>query len=432
MKILVLGSGGREHALSHTFCRQGHTVYCLPGNAGTKKICHPLLNEWTTSDVCNFTKVIEFVRQNHIDLTVVGPEEYLSKGIVNAFAEHNLPIFGPAKEASILETSKAWAKNFMWRHQIPTASYEACNNLIAAQKALMNSYHSSNGVVIKPSGLTGGKGVVCCDTLHEAEETLHEIYKIDPNAETVIEERLFGQEVSLLAFCDGTSIVPMIPSQDHKRLLDDNKGPNTGGMGAYAPVTFLSTQTMQEIHALAQNTMKAIVEEGIHYVGILYFGLMITNEGPKILEFNCRFGDPETQAILPLLKTDLAAVMLSCCHGKLKKCTLEWKNQSACCVVMASEGYPDNYTVGQEIGGLNIFIDDLYIFHAGTKINDIGAVVSSGGRVLGVTGIGDTLQEAVKNAYHGIDLISFPKSHYRKDIGHESLKEVDINLAARY
>jgi phosphoribosylamine--glycine ligase len=406
MKILVIGSGGREHALVHTFHRQGHTIYCIPGNAGTEHLCvpHPPVDPY------NFDLLITFVKEKQIDLTVVGPEDFLAKGIANAFEKKNLPLFGPRKEAAILESSKSWAKSFMQKYNIPTARFTLCKNQEEAFKSLYPN------IVVKPSGLTGGKGVVCCQTVEQAKEAVRAI----SNDDIVLEEMLFGKEMSLLAFCDGSTIIPMIPAQDHKRLHNHDKGPNTGGMGAYAPVPFVTEKLMDDIKStIIARTLRGLKSENLHYVGVIYFGLMLTKEGPKVLEYNCRFGDPETQAILPLLESDLAEIMLACCKDRLHDIHLEWKKQSSCCVVMASPGYPGNCQTGIEIGGLEH--SSALVFHASTQKNSHGKVISAGGRVLGITGMGSSLHEAAQNAYQGIQGITFPTSHYRTDIASQGI-----------
>lgn len=304
MRILVLGSGGREHALTQTFSRQGHVVYCFPGNAGTQKIAKLLPSEWNALDVHDFAKLADLVKQLHIDLTVVGPEDLLSKGIANHFASQGLLLFGPTKEAAILETSKAWAKQFMAKHGVPTAKYKVCRTLEESMKALKTDF-SSPDLVIKPSGLTGGKGVVCCNSHQEAEAAIRAIMEDklygSAGAEIVIEEKLIGPELSLLVFCDGSHFLPMITSQDHKRLHDNDEGPNTGGMGAYAPVPLADESLMKSIHrSILDKTLIGLKQERIHYTGVLYFGLMLTNDGPKVLEFNCRFGDPRNTSPIAL------------------------------------------------------------------------------------------------------------------------------------
>ncbi len=408
MKILVIGSGGREHALVHTFHRQGHTVYCIPGNAGTQNLCAPHPN----IDAHDFPQLIDFVKANSIELTVVGPEDFLAKGIANAFSDEKLPLFGPSREACILESSKAWAKTFMQKYGIPTARFKVCDTKSQALEEIQ-----SNSVV-KPSGLTGGKGVVCCKTLEEAKQAVAAIAE----GPIIIEETLIGPELSLLCFCDGKTIVPMIPAQDHKRLHDHEQGPNTGGMGAYAPVPFATQEVLQEIQtSIVERTLNGLKKESIRYVGVLYFGLMLTPDGPKVLEYNCRFGDPETQAILPLLESDLAKIMLACCHGELNKCSICWKTHSSCCIVMASQGYPGTYQTGSLLGGLEQ--SEAIVFHAATEKNASGQVISSGGRVLGITGLGNTLQEAMQNAYRGVGAVVFPESHHRTDIAAQGIKD---------
>lgn len=406
MKILVIGSGGREHALVHTFHRQGHVVYCVPGNAGTQNLCIPA----PQLGPYDFSELISFVEANGIDLTVVGPEDFLAKGIADHFAAANLPLFGPTQEACQLESSKAYAKTFMQKHGIPTAKFTVCSSQDEALQTIRE--HS----VVKPSSLSGGKGVVCCKTLQEAESAVKAI----SNDSIIIEETLIGKEISLLAFCDGKSIVPMIPAQDHKRLYDQEKGPNTGGMGAYAPVPFVTDQILAEIQTLiVERTLQGLKKEKIHYVGVLYFGLMLTPDGPKVLEYNCRFGDPETQALLPLIDSDLAEIMLACCKGRLEEQRLKWKSSSSCCVVIASPGYPGECQTGIELDGLEQ--TEAIIFHAATQKNATGQIVSSGGRVLGVTGIGNSIEEAMQRAYRGIEGVTFPSSQYRKDIAHQAI-----------
>lgn len=431
MKVLVIGSGGREHALAHTFHRQGHAVCCLPGNGGTAEFCDPFSSREDRFDLFKFDQLISYVKEQQIDLTVVGPEDFLTKGIANAFASSHLPLFGPSQEASLLEGSKAWAKKFMSKHRIPTARFAICSSEEEARQVIRLNFEGWNGVVIKPDGLTNGKGVTCCKTEKEAEAAIVEIMKEKrygaAGATVVLEEHLSGKEISLLALCDGKMILPMIPSQDHKRLHDGDMGPNTGGMGAYAPVSFVTKSIMEQIQSLiVQRTQEGLEREHITYQGILYFGIMLTTGGPKILEYNCRFGDPETQALLPLLNSDLAHLMLACCSGNLRSKELLWKSQSACCVVMASEGYP--YSVSQtqatknnEILGLDRLKDqkDLLVFHAGTKKGNNGEILSAGGRVLGVTGIGNSLTEAVHQAYKGVDAIHFPGAQYRRDIAYQ-------------
>ncbi|NGX57518.1 MAG: Phosphoribosylamine--glycine ligase [Chlamydiae bacterium] len=425
MKILVIGSGGREHALCHTFLRQGHQVVALPCNAATSK-----LSPQKAVSPENTSKLVKFAQENDIALTVVGPENYLANGIKDIFSKKGLKLFGPLQEATKLESSKSWAKEFMHKYQIPSARFFTCRTSQKAKQIIRDHFAEWGGVAIKPSGLTAGKGVMCCKTLQDAEEAIRihfdEKRYGDASDKVVIEELLQGPECSLLAFCDGKTMIPMIPSQDHKRLWENDAGPNTGGVGAYAPVPLIGEQILQEIYdQIMEPTNQGLKEEGILYQGVVYFGIMLTAQGPKVLEYNCRFGDPEAQVVLPLLQSDLAEIMLACCDGTLAQKKVTWKPQSACVVVMCSGGYPHSYQTGYQIYGLEDFQNDdnVIVFHAGTKINDHKKVVTNGGRVLGVTGIGDSLNEAVGHAYRCVSKLSFTDAHYRRDIANQSLRE---------
>lgn len=422
MKILVLGSGGREHALVHAFARQGHEVFCLPGNTGTKELCMPV----PAINVNDFAQLINFVKSYGMDLTLAGPENFLAEGMADAFAKQGLPFFGPTQKAARLESSKAWAKRFMHRHHIPTARFAVCSSINEAYTtAKMCFLLWKKGVVVKPSGLTGGKGVTICHHLDEARKAIKSILedKIYGEAghQIILEQRLEGEELSLLAFCNGKQIIPMVPAQDHKRLYDNNLGPNTGGLGAYAPASFVSSNDLDVIREkIIEKTQHGLNKDHVDYRGVLYFGLMLTEQGPKVLEFNCRFGDPEAQVILPLLKTDLAEIMFSCIGNDthLKDNSIQWFSKSACCVVMASGGYPNDYKMGYPIHGLEEVkkIPDCFVYHAGTTQDLHGNVVTAGGRVLGVTGLGASIEEAAQKAYLGVEKIQFTGSHHRKDI----------------
>lgn len=313
MKILVIGSGGREHALCHTFLRQGHEVIALPGNAGT----HHLAPR-KKIDMDKLDEIADFAEKEQVDISVVGPEAFLAKGIKDIFSERGLILFGPRKNATRLESSKCFAKQFMERHDIPTAPFEICRTATEALNIIETHFDKWKGVVLKPDGLTAGKGVMVCKTLDTAKEAVSVLFEQKRYGSAsdivVIEQLLQGPECSLLAFCDGNIMVPMIPSQDHKRLLENDAGPNTGGVGAYAPVPFVTDEMMQTItDKIMTPTNLGLQSEGIVYRGILYFGIMLTQDGPKVLEYNCRFGDPEAQVVLPLLKSDLAEIMLACC-----------------------------------------------------------------------------------------------------------------------
>lgn len=417
MKILVLGSGGREHALVHTFWRQGHAVFCCPGNPGIRSISTSL--EQNSPD--DYARLVEAVKEMKIDLTVVGPEVHLEKGIQDFFASHNLLLFGPSRKAARLESSKSWAKEFMAKHQIPTARFDVATNCRSAELAARNLF--SQGVVVKASGLAAGKGVFCCQTIDEANLAIEQILenKIYGTTEVVIEELLSGPEISLQVLCDGKKMLPLLAAQDHKRLFSGDLGPNTGGMGAYAPLPFFGSSLQEEIEkTIIEPTLLGLQKEGIVYQGVLYFGLMLTKAGPKVLEYNCRFGDPETQAILPLIESDLAELMAASVQGNLGALEVRWKPQASCCVVLASKGYPDAPRLNvpiEEIHGR----DDLLIFHAGTAVDMQKGLVTAGGRVLGITGIGNDLEEAAAKAYAAINVSSCPWAHFRRDIGRAAL-----------
>jgi len=421
MKILVIGSGGREHALAWkvTHNKEVSRVYMAPGNAGTA----------TNPDMMNvpITKVdelVKFAQEEKIHLTIVGPEAPLSQGVVDAFRQAGLKIFGPTKAAAQLESSKDFAKAFMMRHGIPTAAYET---FIDAQKA--HDYVESKGapIVIKADGLAAGKGVVVAMTLEEAHAAIDAMLSDnklgDAGARVVIEEFLTGEEASFMVMVDGKNILALATSQDHKRLLDADQGPNTGGMGAYSPAPCVTP----EIHARAlreviRPTVEGMAKDGIPYTGFLYAGLMISPNGSiKTLEFNCRMGDPETQPIMMRLKSDLVALAEHAVNGTLDQAETEWDRRFALCVVMASANYPNTPRLGDEITGLPKKIQDGYVFHAGTTLKD-GKVVTSGGRVLCVTALGETVKFAQQQAYQMIQDIQFDGAQYRTDIGYRAVK----------
>ena len=395
MKVLVIGSGGREHALVQTFWRQGHEVYSCPGNPGIWGLAPPL-----GVAVDDYGQLVEAVKKKGIDLTVVGPEVHLERGIQNVFEKEGLKLFGPSREAAHLETSKAFAKEFMARHKIPTARFEIGSDLETAKRFL-----EEGGVVVKASGLAGGKGVTCCKTFEEAKRAIREI----GSGEIVIEELLEGPELSLQCIVDGERIVPLLAARDHKRLYDGDAGPNTGGMGAFAPLP-LDKEILQRV---VEPTLAGLKADGIAYRGILYFGLMLTKEGPKLLEYNCRFGDPEAQAVLPLLESDLAKLMM----GPLPKTPLRWSKKASICVVLAAKGYPTSPIQGASIRKMR-GRDDLFFFHAGTKLEG-DKLVTAGGRVIGVTALGTNLEDARQSAYAAIDALQTPWAHFRRDIGRD-------------
>lgn len=416
MKVLVVGGGGREHAIVWKLSQNKDidTIYCAPGNGGIAGLAQCVDIKATDID-----GVVEFAKTNKIDLTVVAPDDPLVLGMVDELEKNGLRAFGPRKAAAIIEGSKVFSKQLMKKYGIPTAEYEVFDNSAAAVEYVKTK---AVPIVVKADGLALGKGVIIANTHDEAIAAIHDIMddKMFGNAgnKVVIEQFLTGQEVSVLAFTDGKTLVPMVSAQDHKRVYDNDKGPNTGGMGAFSPSRIYDEKTAKYCYDnIFISTMNAMNKEGRTFKGVLYFGLIITAEGVYVIEYNCRFGDPETQAVLPRLKSDLFEIFNAVIDEKLDKVNIEWYDDAAACVVMASGGYPKKYTSGYEITG----IDDAQksgavVFHAGTKIQD-GKTVTAGGRVLGVTAMGKTLDEAIKNAYSGVEKIAFCDAHYRKDIG---------------
>ena len=421
MKIMVIGSGGREHALAWkaTQNKEVSRVYVAPGNAGTAT--NP---DMVNVPITSIDELVKFAEDEQIALTIVGPEAPLSHGVVDAFRAADLKIFGPTKAAAQLESSKDFAKAFMYRHNIPTAKYQTFSNLTEA-----HAYIDANGapIVIKADGLAAGKGVVVAMSLEEAHAAVDAMLadnKLgDAGARVVIEEFLQGEEASFMVMVDGKNILPLATSQDHKRLLDADLGPNTGGMGAYSPAPVVTP----EIHAKAMReiivpTVEGMAKDGIPYTGFLYAGLMITPTGEvKTLEFNCRMGDPETQPIMMRLKSDLVDLAEHAVNGTLDQATAEWDRRFALGVVMASANYPETPKLGDEITGLPVNVQDGHVFHAGTTLKD-GKVVTSGGRVLCVTALGETVKFAQQAAYQMINSINFEGAQYRKDIGYRAVK----------
>ncbi len=416
MKILVIGSGGREHALVWKINQssRANKVYVAPGNAGTYKIAENV--EIKADDL---EGLLAFAKKKSIDLTVVGPEVPLALGIVDLFEENGLKIFGPNKASAKIEASKSFAKELMKKYNIPTAKYEVFSDFSEAKKYLETIKFPQ---VIKADGLAAGKGVLIVNDYNEAMEALTIIMKDEKfgqaGNEVVIEEFLVGHEISLLAFADGKTIVPMNTAQDHKKIFDGNKGPNTGGMGAYSPAKLISEDDLDfAINKVLKKTFNALKDEGITYKGVLYAGLMLTEQGPKVLEFNCRFGDPETQVLLPRLETDLVEIMENCIGGNLNDIDIEWSDNYAICVVLASKGYPNSYKKGYVITGIG---KAKLVFHAGTKISD-GSIVTNGGRVLGVMGVNINLEQALDQVYEDAKKIDFEGKYYRNDIAKEAL-----------
>jgi len=423
MRILVVGSGGREDALVWKLSQSPEVerIYCAPGNGGISERA-----EVVDAGAEDLEALADAAESKEIDLTVVGPESALAKGIVDLFEKRGLRIFGPSKAAARLESSKAFAKNLMKKYHIPTGQFAVFDDPQAAR-----AYVRQLGapIVVKADGLCGGKGTIVASTLSEALGAIDllmedRIFK-QAGERIVVEERLAGEEVSVLVMTDGVTALPLLPAQDHKRLHDGDKGPNTGGMGAYAPAPVVDAATATQItEQIILPTIRALASEGLPFKGVLYAGLMLTSDGPKVLEYNVRFGDPEIQAILPLLKSDLVPILDDVVEGRLAATPCEWESGSCVCVVLASHGYPGDFAIGKEIRGLEPFADrrDLLVFHAGTK-KDRERFVSWGGRVLNVIGLGADFEQALKRAYDAIQTISFDGMCYRKDIGFRALKK---------
>jgi phosphoribosylamine--glycine ligase len=418
MKVLIVGSGGREHAIATSVAKSPRVdkIYCAPGNAGIGQIaqCVPI-------GAMEFDKLVAFAKDNGIDFTIIGMDDPLVGGIVDAFEAEGLKVFGPRKNAAILEGSKAFSKDLMKKYNIPTAAYE---NFDDADKALAYLENASYPIVLKADGLALGKGVLICNTLEEAREGVKEIM-LDKHFGSagntmVIEEFMTGREVSVLSYVDGKTIKTMTSAQDHKRAKDGDKGLNTGGMGTFSPSPFYTKEVDDFCKKyIYQPTVDAMAAEGREFKGIIFFGLMITDKGPKVLEYNARFGDPEAQVVLPRMKNDIIDVMEACVDGKLEQIDLQFEDNAAVCVVLASDGYPVKYEKGLEIRGLENFEgkDGYYCFHAGTKLDENGKFVTNGGRVLGVTAKGATLKEARANAYKATKWVDFDNKYMRNDIG---------------
>lgn len=417
MKVLIVGSGGREHAIAWSVAKSPKVdkIYCAPGNAGIAEFA-----ECVNIGAMEFDKLVAFAKENAIDLTIIGMDDPLVGGVVDAFESEGLRVFGPRKNAAIIEGSKAFSKDLMKKYKIPTAAYE---NFTDPDEAIKYLETAKMPIVLKADGLALGKGVLICNTLEEAKEGVKTLMLDkqfgDAGNEIVIEEFMTGREVSVLAFCDGKTIKCMTSAQDHKRAKDGDQGLNTGGMGTFSPSPFYS----DEVEAFCekyvyQSTIDAMASEGRPFTGILFTGLMITEDGPKVLEYNARFGDPEAQVVLPRMKNDIIDVMEACIDGKLSDVELEFEDNAAVCVVLASDGYPEKYDKGFEIKGLDTFKDKdgYYVFHAGTKF-DGDKIVTNGGRVLGVVAKGEDLKAARANAYKATEWIDFANKYKRNDIG---------------
>lgn len=417
MKVLIVGSGGREHAIAVSVAKSSQVdkIYCAPGNAGIARIA-----ECVDITAMEFDRLADFAEEKGIDLTIIGMDDPLVGGVVDVFEKRGLRVFGPRKNAAIIEGSKAFSKDLMKKYKIPTAAYETFTDADAANAYLETAQMP---IVLKADGLALGKGVLICNTREEAKAGVKTLMLDkqfgDAGNEIVVEEFMTGREVSVLCYCDGTHIKPMTSAQDHKRAKDGDQGLNTGGMGTFSPSPFYTEEIQNFCEAkIYQPTMDAMKAEGRDFVGILFVGLMLTEDGPKVLEYNARFGDPEAQVVLPRMKNDIIDVMNACIDGKLDTVDLQFEDNAAVCVVLASDGYPEHYEKGKVITGFENFDnkDGYYVFHAGTKLTDEG-IFTNGGRVLGVTAKGTDLKEARANAYEATKLIQFENKYMRNDIG---------------
>lgn len=419
MRVLIIGGGGREHAIAVAMKKSPRVdaLYCVPGNAGIAQIaeCEPSIG------VMEFDRIVSYAKEKAIDLVFVAPDDPLAAGLVDRLEAAGLRAFGPRKDAAILEGSKAFSKDLMKKYHIPTAAYETFDD---AQEALSYLEHAPMPIVLKADGLALGKGVLICNTLEEARAGVKEIMQDrqfgDAGNVMVVEEFLTGREVSVLAFVDGKTVKTMTSAQDHKRAGDGDQGPNTGGMGCFSPSPFYTEEVDEYCRRyIYQPTVDAMAAEGREFKGVIFFGLILTGQGPKVLEYNARFGDPETQVVLCRMKNDLLDVVDACIDGKLDKIELEFEDNAAVCVVLASEGYPVSYKKGYEITGLERFQgkSGYYCFHAGSRLDQEGRVVTGGGRVLGVTAKADTLAQARSRAYEATEWVDFANKYMRHDIG---------------
>ncbi|MCR5226443.1 MAG: phosphoribosylamine--glycine ligase [Eubacterium sp.] len=418
MKIMIVGGGGREHAIAWAVAKSPKCdkLYAAPGNAGIAELA-----ECVDISVMDADSLVAFAKEKEIDFVIVAPDDPLAAGVADAFLDAGIKTFGPRKNAAIIEASKAFSKDLMKKYDIPSAAYETFED---ADAALAYLETQEAPYVLKADGLALGKGVLICQTLEEAKDGIKEIMidkKFgDAGNKVVIEEFMTGREVSVLCFSDGKTILPMTSAQDHKRAGDGDTGLNTGGMGTFSPSPFYTDEVQKFCEEnVYQRTIDAMAAEGREFKGVLFCGLMLTPKGPRVLEFNARFGDPEAQVVIPRLKNDIVEVMEACADGTLDKINLEFEDNAAVCVMLASDGYPVSYKKGFEIKGLENFAgkDDYFVFHSGTKFNDEGKVVTNGGRVLGVTALGNTLVEARANAYKATELIDFENKYMRHDIG---------------
>ena len=429
MKVLIVGSGGREHALAWKISQSPKVsdIYCAPGNAGIASI-----GECVNIKATDISALVEFAKSNRIGLVIIGPESALIAGIVDEFRAAGIPIFGPSKAAATIEGSKVFSKELLAKYNIPSADFRVFDDPVEASDYLSDLSDKSDKsdylpIVVKADGEALGKGVFVCSKKSEALDAIKTIM-VDKafgkaGDRVVVEELLIGQEASLMAITDGKTVVPMTPVQDHKRIYDGDQGPNTGGMGCYSPVPVVTPELYDQIlEMIIKPTIRAMEAEGRPYTGVLYTGVILTESGPKVLEFNARFGDPETQVALPLLETDLVEIIQASLDGSLDSLEIKCYNGCAVCVVIASGGYPGDYETGKPISGLDEAnaLEGVTVFHAGTKLQ-YGQVVTSGGRVLGVTAVGDSFRTAIDRAYSAVDKIHFDGMHYRRDIGDRAL-----------
>ena len=421
MNVLVVGGGGREHALVYKLKESKgiKNLFTAPGNAGTEK-----LSQNVNISPERILEIKTFCIEKKIDLVVVGPEDPLAVGIVDELSKSGIKVFGPGKRAAVIESSKVFAKEFMRRHNIPTADFRVFSNILDTE-----AYVEKHGlpIVIKADGLCAGKGTFVVHTSDELDRALDDIFIKkrfgEAGKRVVVEEKLSGEEASFFAISDGEEVLPLIGAQDHKPVFDEDKGPNTGGMGAYAPAPLIDKTLYQKIMGrIIHPTIEGLKQEGIKYKGVLYAGLMIKDNEPYVLEFNCRFGDPETQPMTMLMESELLPVLLSSIEGGIEKTQIKWKNGYSVCVVLASGGYPGKYKKGKVIRGLEDVekMEDVYVFHAGTK-RDKGKIVTNGGRVLGITSYAEEFAVAQKRVYEAVEKIHFEGMHYRKDIGNKAL-----------
>lgn len=433
MNILIIGSGGREHAIADKLKGPANELYCLPGNPGIWKIAQKI-----EINITDFASIATFCKNENIELVVIGPEQPLAMGLSNYLSEHNLNVFGPTKEAAMLETSKSFAKEIMLNHNIPTARFitfqkenrtkaiEFIRNIENQSSSNITGFHFNFPIVLKADGLAAGKGVVICPSADAAINELIQMFSGkfgEASNKIVVEEYLEGEEVSIFAITDGNDYVLLSPAQDYKKIYDNDVGKNTGGMGSYSPVPFLDEDTMKVIELkIIEPTIDAMKERGTPFRGCLYVGLMLTNSGPKVIEFNSRFGDPETQAVLRLIDGDFTKLLYTAAIGRIDTAAINKINAFACCVVLASNGYPDEYDSGYEIKNLDSINDaDVKIYHAGTKIEN-ESILSNGGRVLNISVKNADPQIAIEKAYFYADLINFDNKYYRKDIGKKLIK----------